>query len=223
MAAWADIFGRQATYFGAALLFTIGTIVCCNAQSVAAVMAGRAIQGLGGGGIISVQLIVLSDIIPLRNLPKYMGQCQLATGLGTCLAPVVGGALVKSTWRWLFYINLPFCAVGLAMPLLLFRYEMPETTFYHKLSSIDWIGSAIFVVGTTTFLLGVCWGGNPYVWDSVPTVVPLLVGLTTVAIAALYEQFVAKKPFLRLSVFTSLSGILCSICVVSQALIVSHM
>jgi MFS family permease len=222
MAAWADIFGRQATYFAAVLLFTIGTIVCCTAQNVAAMMAGRAIQGLGGGGIISVQLIILSDIIPLRQLPKYMGQCQLATGIGTCLAPIVGGALVKSTWRWLFYINLPFCAIGLAIPLLLFRYEMPETTLYDKLSSIDWIGSAIFVVGTTSFLLGISWGGNQYIWDSVPTLIPLIVGLATVVMAALYERFVAKKPFLRFSIFNRYSSMLCSICAVFQALIVRH-
>ncbi|KAH7408085.1 putative major facilitator superfamily transporter [Phaeosphaeria sp. MPI-PUGE-AT-0046c] len=221
MAAWADIFGRQATYFSAVLLFTIGTIVCCTARNVAAMMAGRAIQGLGGGGIISVQLIILSDIIPLRQLPKYMGQCQLATGIGTCLAPIVGGALIKSSWRWLFYINLPFCAIGLAIPPLLFRYEMPLTTLYDKLSSIDWLGSATFVVGTTSFLLGVSWGGNQYVWDSVPTLVPLLVGLATVAMTAVYERFVAKKPFLHFSIFNRVSSLLCSVCAVLQALIMS--
>jgi MFS family permease len=70
MTAWVDMFGRQATYFGAVLLFTFGTIVCCTAQSVAAIMASRSIQGLGRGGIVSVQLIVLANMIPLRNLPK---------------------------------------------------------------------------------------------------------------------------------------------------------
>lgn len=100
LAALADIFGRRAMFFSGVALFTIGSIVCATAPNVAAMLAGRTLQGTGGGGIMSVNLIILSDLVPLRQRSQYQGYMQLVFALGTNIAPIIGGALVKSTWRW---------------------------------------------------------------------------------------------------------------------------
>lgn len=100
MAALADTFGRQPMFFGSVLLFTIGSVICATAPTVPAMFAGRTIQGIGGGGILSVNLIMLSDLVPLLQRPKYQGYIQLVFSFGTFIAPIIGGLMVKTDWRW---------------------------------------------------------------------------------------------------------------------------
>jgi len=102
MAALADIFGRRSSFLTALLLFTVGTVVCCTAKSVSAMLAGRVIQGVGGGGILSINLIIFSDLVPLRQRSKYIGMVLMVSALGLNIAPIIGAALLNSTWRWLF-------------------------------------------------------------------------------------------------------------------------
>ena len=221
MAAFADIFGRRSTFFASLLLFTIGTIVCSTAHSVAQMLVGRTVQGIGGGGIFAVNLIILSDIIPLRVRSKYIGLVQVINSFAINLGPIIGGALIKVSWRWLFIINFPFCAIGLAIIPFLLRYVRPETTVYDKLGQIDWVGSLSFITGTTAFLVGVSWGGSEYAWDSAATLVPLIGGIAIVILTGFYERFRATTPFLRLSLFHSWSAIAVYICTVLQSLTVS--
>lgn len=100
MAALAEAFGRQAMFLGSVGVFTVGSIACATAPSVVTMLAGRTIQGIGGGGVISVNLITLSDFVPLRQRSKYQGLIQLVFALGTNIAPIIGGAMVDSSWRW---------------------------------------------------------------------------------------------------------------------------
>jgi len=100
MAALADAFGRQFMFLGSLILFTIGSIVCATAPTVPAMLTGRIIQGVGGGGILSVNLIILTDLVHLQQRPKYQAYIQSVFGLGTTVAPIMGGALVRANWRW---------------------------------------------------------------------------------------------------------------------------
>lgn len=219
MAALADIFGRRSVIFTALSLFTIGSIICCTANNVGSMLAGRTIQGIGGGGILSVNLIILSDLVPLRARAKYISLQQFVVAIGFNIAPIVGGALVKvTTWRWLFYINLPFCAIALVIIPFVLRYKRPESTVQDKLNSIDWVGSAMFIIGMTTFLLGITWGGSQYSWTSAATLVPIILGLAVVFTTGLYERFLANHTFLRLSLFHSWSAISIYLCSVLQAM-----
>ncbi|KAF2216152.1 hypothetical protein CERZMDRAFT_64621 [Cercospora zeae-maydis SCOH1-5] len=219
MAALADIFGRRGTIFTAVALFTIGSVICCATNNVAGMLAGRTIQGIGGGGILSVNLIILSDLIPLRARAKYISLQQFIVSIGFNIAPVIGGALVNATtWRWLFYINLPFCAIALAIVPFVLRYQRPENTIQDKLSSVDWIGSGAFITGMTAFLVGVTWGGTQYPWSSAATLVPLIVGLAIVFLTGIYERFLATANFLRLSLFHTWSAISIYLCSVLQAM-----
>lgn len=84
-----DVFGRKALFLGAVSMFTIGTVVCCACTGINGILAGRAIQGIGGGGVLSMNLIILSDLIPLRQRAQYQGYLQLVFALGSNTAPVV--------------------------------------------------------------------------------------------------------------------------------------
>lgn len=100
MAAMADAFGRQAMFLGSVTFFTIGSIICAVAPNIPSMLAGRTVQGLGGGGVISLNLIILSDIISPRQFPKYQAVMMFVFALGTNIAPVLGGVFVETEWRW---------------------------------------------------------------------------------------------------------------------------
>ncbi|EME85767.1 uncharacterized protein MYCFIDRAFT_186251 [Pseudocercospora fijiensis CIRAD86] len=219
MAALADIFGRRSVIFSALALFTIGSIICCAANNVAAMLAGRTIQGIGGGGILSVNLIIISDLIPLRARPKFISIQQLVVSIGFNIAPIIGGVLVKATtWRWLFYINLPFCGIGLIVIPFVLKYQKPVSTLGEKLSSVDWIGSTSFVAGMTATLVGLTWGGSQYSWTSAATLIPLIGGIVVVCGTGLHEKYLATTTFLRTSLFSTWSAIAIYFCTVLQGL-----
>ena len=122
----------------------------------------------------------------------------------------------------LFYINLPFCAVGLAIIPFLLRYERPETTMYDKISSVDWTGSALIILSSTLFLVGISWGGNQYAWSSAAVLVPLFVGVLGMILTVLYETRYARLPFLRVAIFKHKSAMAAYVCTVLQGFLVSY-
>ncbi|TKA63266.1 hypothetical protein B0A55_10208 [Friedmanniomyces simplex] len=217
-AALADVFRRRSTFLSSLSIFTAGTVICCTAQGATQMLVGHTVQGLGASGIFSVNLLILSNILPLRQRSKYVGIVQLVASFATTFAPIVGAALINVLWRWLFYINFPFCVVSLAIVPFLLRYVEAESTFYKKLGSIDWIGSIIFIIGTTSFLLGLFWGGNSYAWSSAATLVPLTLGTLLICSCIVYERCVARNPFLRFSCFGSRSAIVAHLCTVLASL-----
>ncbi|KAI5206978.1 hypothetical protein AUEXF2481DRAFT_31628 [Aureobasidium subglaciale EXF-2481] len=218
IAALSDIFGRQAIYLLAIVLFTIGSIVCCTSHGIVSMLIGRSIKGVGGGGILSVNLIILSDIIPLRQRAQYQGFLQLCFVLGSNIAPVIGGLIVqKTTWRWLFYVNLPFCAISLATVPCILRYARPKSAIRNQISSVDWIGITGSVTSTTLFLIGISWGGTEYSWSSATTLCPLILGLLGVLCTINHEMKCARMPFLRISIFHNRSAIAAYVCTVLMA------
>jgi MFS family permease len=220
MAALADIFGRQWLYFAAVVTFATGSIICSAAETIATLLAGRTIQGVGGGTILCLNLIIVADLVPLRQRGAYTGILQLVFGLGLTIAPLIGAGLVKATWRWLFYINLPFCGIGLLVVPFALRYQRAKTTFYTKLLTIDWIGSMLCIASCSLFLVGLAWGGVDFAWTSPGTLVPICLGIAGTLATGLYERYVARLPFLRLSLFRSFSAIAAYTCTLLQSVIV---
>ena len=108
IAALSDIFGHTQTLFVSVMFFTLGTIVCAPvAKGFGVFFVGRSIQGIGGGGIITMGQVIFADIIPLRQRPRYFTPVLTAWALGSVLGPVIGGLLVERlSWRWCFYINV---------------------------------------------------------------------------------------------------------------------
>jgi MFS family permease len=101
IAAVSDIFGRRELLLPSLLLFTAGTAICCSAQDFTVMLIGRCVQGVGGGGIITLSQVIFADIIPLRQRPKYFSVVLGAWALGSVLGPLIGGLFVeKASWRW---------------------------------------------------------------------------------------------------------------------------
>ncbi|KAL1883307.1 hypothetical protein Daus18300_000365 [Diaporthe australafricana] len=218
--ATSEISGRRAAVIFSLVMFTAGTIVCCTANGMRQLLCGRTIQGVGGGGIFVMASIVTTDIIPLRQRPQFQGIIAAAWGLGAVLGPLCGGLFAEhTTWRWLFWINFPFCAIGFACVPFFQLKLVNERSWAKDLGRVDWVGGILFIAGMTTFLLGITWGGVQYSWSSFQTWLPILLGGLVVISSLVYEAFVPSEPFIRLSVFHNVSAAITFFLTLVQGLI----
>ncbi|KAI0458907.1 major facilitator superfamily transporter [Xylaria acuta] len=208
-----EVFGRPICLIFALLAFAAGTVLCATAQNIGMLLVGRSVQGIGGGGIHSLGLVIQTDIVPLRWRPKWYGVTLGFWALGLAVGPIIGGAVVHgTTWRWIFYLMFPFIGFSLiAVPYLL-TLKPKKATFSEKLMRIDWLGSFIFTGSATSLLIAVSWGGSQFEWDSAQTLVPLIIGFAGLFFTMVYEKLWAKQAFLRHSLYhnaSSIAGYLC--------------
>ncbi|KAK6069010.1 efflux pump antibiotic resistance [Seiridium cupressi] len=190
-------------------LFSIGSIMCSVAKNISVLLGGRAVQGLGGGGIWVISLLLLTDIVPLRYRPKWWSVMSLGWAVGLVVGPLIGGAIAQhTTWRWVFYLNFPFCAFGLVItPLLLTIKPRTETT-REKVGRLDWIGGILFTASLTTFLFGLTAGGIQFAWNSATILAPLVVGFSGLVATGLWEEYGTVEPMLKRSLFHNWSSII---------------
>ncbi|KAI0481934.1 MFS general substrate transporter [Xylariaceae sp. FL0804] len=215
-----DVIGRPICLTFSVFAFTVGTILCCTARGIAVMLVGRSIQGVGGGGIHSLSLVVLTDFIPLRWRPKFYGVTLAFWAMGLCGGPIIGGAIAeRTTWRWIFYLMFPVCAFGLVAVPYLLTLRPKKATAQEKMSRIDWIGGFLFMGSGTIFLMAITWGGTEHPWNSVATLVPLILGFVGIVITVVYEMKYAQNPFLRKNLFTDFSSVVTYIAAALQGLI----
>lgn len=216
-----DAFGRRLFYLVSLGFFTIGSLLCCLSQNFSELLAGRSIQGIGGGGILALGLVIRTDIVPLRQRPIYFGVIQMSWALGSVKGPVIGSLFAEhTTWRWIFYINFPFCGIGFLTVPWVIRLHVERDSFERRLLYVDLMGGFLFVSGTCSFLIGVTWGGSEYPWSSWRTLVPIILGFAGVIATIVWEQHGAPKPFLRLELFNSYSALAAYIGAMLQGLLV---
>ncbi|KAJ2776566.1 hypothetical protein H4R18_005604 [Coemansia javaensis] len=197
-----DLLGRVEAIVFAVLVFLFGSVLCAVSGSMPMLIASRAVQGVGGAGLISLALIVIADIMNERQRGKYVGIFTGTYGLGTAVAPVIGGAIVQNTkWQVIFWINIPFCVVALAMIVLLLRIPRPQGALREKLARIDFGGALLSVAGVVLLLLGLAWGGRERAWGSAAVVCTLVAGLAALGLFALYEWRVPRAPIMPLRLF----------------------
>jgi len=226
LSALSEVFGRKKILLVSILLFTFGTLIACLANNFPTLLVGRTIQGIGGGGIITLNLVIMTDIIPLRERPKYNGMSQMAWAFGTIAGPLIGGTIAqKASWRVLFYINFPFCLIGLVAVPFVVRLELKNRLQLKDiLSRIDWIGSALFLGGTTSFLVGITGASNTFPWNSYQTLVPLILGVVGVFATGIWELRYANIPFIRRTMLRSRSLMTAYFCTILQGLVLyAHM
>ncbi|KAG8842708.1 hypothetical protein FRB91_003980 [Serendipita sp. 411] len=161
-------------YFTCILQFEIGSLICAVAQSMDVLIFGRAYQGIGASGIFVSIYTILSQITRLEQRPLLFGTFGGIWGIASVIGPLLGGVLTdRSTWRWCFYINLPFGAISLATVLLFQPTNPPppsplytsEATTIQKWLSLDWIGSFLSLATIVCLLLPLQWGGVSRPWN----------------------------------------------------------
>jgi EmrB/QacA subfamily drug resistance transporter len=191
-----DIYGRRPLFLFAITLFSAGSILSGIAMSMEMLIAGRAIQGLGAGGLIPLAIAAIGDIIPPRRRGKWQGFLGAVLAFSSVLGPATGGWLTdNASWRWCFFVNLPLAV--LALTVVWFGFTRKPRREDH---SIDYLGAVLLTAGAASGLLAAVWGGTEYPWGS-----PVVIGLFLVA-AALLTGFVlqerrAVEPILPLELF----------------------
>ncbi|MCJ1371476.1 hypothetical protein MMC20_002693 [Loxospora ochrophaea] len=204
--AFSHVFGRRAVLLVALTLFTVGAIVCAVAKNFTMMLVGRSIQGTGGGGIIALTEILITDLVPLRERGNYFALISIVWALGSVSGPLIGGVFAQvNAWRWIFYLNLPIVAIGFAGIIAFLKLERRKLSLREKLLEIDYVGSAIFLAATTSFLVPITWGGIMYSWSSSHTLVPIILGIFGLALFAIYEAKFAKHTLLPLALFKNVS------------------
>ncbi|KAK0385481.1 hypothetical protein NLU13_6661 [Sarocladium strictum] len=180
------VFNIKWVYIFNIFLFEIGSAICGAAPTIEALIIGRIIAGVGGSGMYSGTLTYVSVLCDQQEKPAYLAGSTVVWGVGSVLGPVVGGAFAGSsaTWRWGFYINLPFGALFAPAYILLFPNvdPKPSDSFADKLRLVDWINAIIFLAGSTCLTIAVTFGGVVYVYNS-PVIITLWI-LTAVLLVA---------------------------------------
>jgi EmrB/QacA subfamily drug resistance transporter len=191
-----DMYGRKRFFVAAIIIFLIGSVLSGLSQSMAELIAFRAIQGLGAGGLMVGAMATLGDIVSPRERGRYMSYMMVVMMLATIGGPLLGGFITTSfSWRWIFYINIP--VGGAALVYLLATLHLPRKRVNHK---VDYLGGTLLAVAVTALILLATWGGTQYAWSS-PQIIGL--GLVTVAAGAGFylTEMRAAEPMLPLHVF----------------------
>lgn len=193
----ANIFGRRWVTMAIVMLFTLGSGLAGGADSAATLIAGRAVQGMGSGGINMIVDIIISDLVPLRERGNYMACVLSIYFIGMALGPFVGGAIVQTTsWRWVFYINLPVGGAAMVMVLLFLKVKSNhrDTSLGHKLRRIDYAGNLLLIASTVAVLYALTYGGTQLPWSSGRILAPLLAGLAGLGLFMAYEAAGSYSP-----------------------------
>src|SRR5690242_9800813 len=185
-----DLFGRKPIFLIGIVLFLAGSALSGASQSMNQLIAFRAFQGLGAGALMPIAIAVVGDLFTPRERGKWQGVTGAVWGLSAILGPTLGGWITQySTWRWVFYVNLP---VGIAAMLVLI-FLMPTLRSKAQNVSIDYIGAGLLVLGTVPLLLGFTWAGVQYAWNS-PQIIGLFVGSVVVLAAfVIYEAVLERR------------------------------
>ena len=191
-----DLYGRKLVLQVAIVIFLIGSVLCGLAQNMGQLIVFRALQGIGGGGLIVTTIAVIGDLIPPRERGRYQGLFGAVFGFATIVGPLLGGFFVDHlTWRWIFYVNLPVGAVALAVIAAVMR--SPTTRRPHV---IDYPGALLLSVALTAIILFTSLGGTSFPWGS-----PFILGLIAVGIVCtlgfIAVERRAPEPLLPLGLF----------------------
>lgn len=196
-----DLFGRKPIFLIGIVIFLAGSALSGASQSMNELIAFRAFQGLGAGALLPIAIAVVGDLFTPRERGKWQGVTGAVFGLSAIIGPVLGGWITQNTsWRWVFYVNLP---VGI-VALLVLIFLMPTLRGKSKKVSIDYIGAAMLVLGTVPLLLGFTLAGSQYAWLSAQ-IIGLFAGALVMLVSfVIYEAWLEQhdgQPIIAPSLF----------------------
>lgn len=180
----------------------VGSLVAALATSIGMLIGGRVIQGLGGGGLIILVSIAISDLFSMRERPKYYAFVGLTWAVASGVGPIVGGVFTEEvTWRWCFWINLPLDGLGLILLIFFLKLETPKTPFWDSVKAIDWVGGIAIVGGVIAFLYGFESAGVTHPWGSAFVLCLIIFGAMLMGLFFLAEWKIAKYPIMPVRLF----------------------
>jgi EmrB/QacA subfamily drug resistance transporter len=194
-----DIHGRRAMLLVGILIFVAGSVACALAPSMTALILGRALQGLGGGGLISLVQTIIADVVSPRERGRYMAYIGTVFATASVGGPVLGGVLAQHLhWTLIFWINVPLGFAALAMSYSRLK-RLPRHDRPHKL---DIIGAVLMMAAAVLMLLALTWGGTRYPWASTP-ILSLVTGSAVLWALFAWRLATAPEPFLPLAVLAN--------------------
>lgn len=197
-----DLYGRRVVFQFAIVTFLVGSLLAGLSQNMTELIATRALQGIGAGGLMSLTFVIIGDIVPPRERGRYQGYFGAVWGLSSVAGPLLGGffsdhhtILGITGWRWIFYINLPFGILALVITSAVLH--IPKIKREH---SIDYLGAFLLVVGVTSILLAIAVYGPEDGWSDKRTLIYLVAGLILAVVFVIWEEK-AKEPILPMRLF----------------------
>jgi EmrB/QacA subfamily drug resistance transporter len=193
-----DMFGRKKLFMIAITIFLIGSALCGLAQNMNELIFFRGLQGIGGGGLMTMILTIVGDVVPPRQRGRYQGYFGAVFGISSVIGPLLGGFFTDHlSWRWIFYINIPLGIVALLVVAA--RLHLVTRRSPHR---IDAAGALVLAASTVALLLATVWGGNQYPWGS-HTIVGLLGGGLLGILLFIFIESKASEPIIPLRLFRS--------------------
>ncbi|OTA99866.1 hypothetical protein M426DRAFT_268491 [Hypoxylon sp. CI-4A] len=206
-----NLFGRRHLALSIVAIYIIGSGICGGARNSAMLIAGRGVQGVGSGGINMIIDVIVSDLVPLRQRGNFIAVIIAVYGIGTTLGPFLGGVIVENTsWRWVFYINLPIGALAFILLFVFLRVKWDKSsTAYEKMRRLDYVGNGILIASTVSVLIALTWADVLYSWGSWHILVPLLVGVGGIVMFVVFEGLpFVTEPVMPLRLFHNRTAIL---------------
>ena len=187
-----DLIGRKGLFIIAIAIFMVGSVIGGLAQDMTWLIAGRAVQGLGGGGLLILAQAIIADVVPARERGKYMGIMGGVFAISSVAGPLLGGWFTDSIgWRWAFWMNIPLGILAILSAVFFLR--LPTNT--NRNPKIDVLGITLLAIASTCLVLMTTWGGNTYDWNS-PVIIGLIVGAIVAGVAFLFVERRAAEPIM---------------------------
>ncbi|NED72885.1 MFS transporter, partial [Streptomyces sp. SID9944] len=191
-----DLIGRKGVFQFAILVFVIGSALAGRAQTMDQMIAFRAVQGIGAGGLMIGVQAIIADIVPPRQRGRFMGLIGAAFGLASVAGPLLGGYFTDHlSWRWCFYVNVPFGLITLAVVTAVLKLPRPRVR-----ARFDVLGALLLAAASTCLVLLTSWGGTEYAWNS-RVIWGLGAGAAAAAVLFVVAEHFAAEPLIPLRLF----------------------
>ncbi|KDQ13843.1 hypothetical protein BOTBODRAFT_175262 [Botryobasidium botryosum FD-172 SS1] len=201
-----DIFGRRPIILFAVIVFLVGSAGCGWAPSMTVLLASRCIAGIGAGGLTGIAFVIIADLFPLEDRPKYQSILMSSYGLACVIGPVIGGVFTKRlSWRWCFWINIPVCIITIVIMAAFLHLPRPQGDARPGLKDVDFAGAFSLVAAVSCIMVPTGLGGNYWAWNSAPVITLYLGGVICLALFFLVEHRYSSNPIIPLRLLKNMN------------------